>query len=207
MSPAAHPLWPPFDTGEASLPAAPAEWGRDGSPAGECAWPLCVVVGLGNSLLADEGIGVHAVRRLRERPPPGALVLEVGTDLFSAIPWLEKAPRVLAIDAMDAGREPGTIYQCGGGEVDMATVRTSLHELGFLATLEFVARNRRPEVHILGIQPATVGWSLELSPILRAALPGVVEAARAIVAAWARPPGPAVEPSWGQASVPRPCAV
>jgi len=146
-----------------------------------------LIVGLGNSLLRDDGIGVHAVRLLAANPPAGTLVLEVGTDIFSAVSWLESVPRVLAIDALDAGGPPGTIYRCHSSDIWNEQPMTSLHELGLLSVLEFIPRNRWPDIAVLGVQPDAIEFGLELSPVLHAALPAVVNAARAIVADWPSP--------------------
>jgi hydrogenase maturation protease len=153
------------------------------SPDGALA-PACLIVGLGNCLLCDDGIGVHAVRELTRQPPANALVVEVGTDVFSAVRWMEQAPRVLAIDAMDAGGEPGALYQCRAIEVGVERCQASLHELGLLAMLEFLPKNRQPEITVLGVQPAVIRYGLELSPVVQRVLPAVVGAARTIVAAW-----------------------
>jgi len=144
----------------------------------------CLVVGLGNCLLGDDGIGVHAVWQLSNQLPPGAFAIEVGTDVFSALTWIERVPRVLAIDALDAGGPPGTIYRGAPRDVKVRAMRTSLHELDFLAALEFVPPAKWPAISILGVQPALIHYGLDLSPALQAALPKVVEAARATVASW-----------------------
>jgi hydrogenase maturation protease len=148
--------------------------------------PACLIAGLGNCLLRDDGVGVQAAWQLMEQPPAGSLVLEVGTDVFGAAPWLERVPRVLAIDAMDAGGPPGTIYQCRAADVRTEPLRSSLHEMGLLAVLEFVPKARWPVISVLGVQPLVIDYGLELSAPVLAALPRVVEAARTIVARWNR---------------------
>lgn len=155
----------------------PRSAGRNVQPAG-------LIVGLGNSLLRDDGIGVHAVRRLASDPPPGVLVLEVGTDVFSAVSWLEQVPQVLAIDALDAGGAPGTIYRCRSGDIQTERAKASLHELSLLSILEFIPRDRWPEITVLGVQPSAIEFGLELSAVLEEALPGVVQAARNITSKW-----------------------
>ena len=144
----------------------------------------CLVVGLGNCLLRDDGIGVHAVRELA-RQHPEIPALEVGTDVFSAIGWLERARWVLAVDAMDAGGTPGTIYTCCGSDIAPPESPKSIHELGLLSVLEFIALHRRPKIAVLGVQPEIVDYGLELSPTLARALPAVVQAARALSGQWA----------------------
>ena len=90
--------------------------------------------------------------------------------------------RVLAIDAMDAAGAPGTLYSCSASQVAPPLLPKSLHELGLLAVLEFIPEHLRPEITILGVQPAVVDYGLELSPQVRLALPQIVEAAREIAA-------------------------
>ncbi len=146
--------------------------------------------------MRDDGVVVHAVRQLMADPPPGTQLLEVGTDVFGAISWLEGAGWVLAIDAMDAAGAPGTLYSCSASQVAPPLLPKSLHELGLLAVLEFIPEHLRPEITILGVQPAVVDYGLELSPQVELALPQIVEAAREIAAA--RRPRP------DNAAVPRP---
>jgi hydrogenase maturation protease len=69
-------------------------------------------------------------------------------------------------------------------------VRTSLHELGLLAVLEFLPQAHWPEISVLGVQPAVIDYGLELSAPLQEALPRVVAAARSIVARWRRVEAP-----------------
>ena len=145
-------------------------------------WEPYLVLGIGNCLLSDDGVGVHAARILEADPPGDTAVLAAETDLLSALPFLEHCVKVLVIDAMDAGQAPGTLYRCRGEDLTGAGQRHSLHEMGLREVLEFLDPSRRPEVHILGIQPGQIRLSLALSPAVAAALPRVVQAARQIVA-------------------------
>jgi hydrogenase maturation protease len=142
---------------------------------------LFVIVGIGNCLLTDDGVGVHAVRCLAKDPPPRTIVVDAGTDFLSVIPFLEQSRRVLAIDAMDVGGPPGTIYRCHGANLAAPVGPHSLHELGLQAMLEFLDPSRRPSIHVLGIQPASLDYGLALSPGVAAVLPAVVAAARGII--------------------------
>lgn len=141
-----------------------------------------LILGIGNSLLSDDGAGVHAARLLEADPPPDTVVLAAETDSLSTLPFLECCAKALVIDAMDAGRPPGTLYHCRSEDLAGAGRRHSLHELGLWEVLEFLDPNHRPEVHILGVQPGRIGLSLDLSPAVAAALPQVVQVARQIVA-------------------------
>ncbi len=140
-----------------------------------------LILGIGNCLMSDDGIGVHAARLLARNPPANTTVLDVGTDFLSSVPALESHRAVLVIDAMDAGGIPGTIYRCGASAFEAQTPGASLHELNLLSMLEFLEPDQRPEIHFLGVQPARVTYGLELSPLLAGALPLVAQKARGVV--------------------------
>ena len=109
-----------------------------------------LILGIGNCLLSDDGVGVHAARLLQAEPPPETTVLAVETDFLSALPFLERCAKALVIDAMDAGQPPGTLYHCRSEDLAESGQRHSLHGLGLLEALEFLDEGHRPEVHILG---------------------------------------------------------
>jgi len=146
--------------------------------------PRVLIVGLGNVLLRDDGVGVHAIRELRKNPLPGVVVAEVGTAVLHALHLFEWADRILAIDAMQAGGLPGSIYLLCAGSVAEQGFQTSLHELSLVSALKFIPREIIPEITILGIEPETIDFGLELTPTLLAALPAVVLEAENIVNQW-----------------------
>src|SRR5512136_871134 len=104
--------------------------------------PRILIAGLGNILLKDDGVGVHAVRELRQDPPSGALVVEVGTAVLDALHLFERGEAIVAIDAMRAGGFPGTIYSLGVKEIDEPGPKASLHELSLLGALRFLPDHR-----------------------------------------------------------------
>ncbi|MEN6549422.1 MAG: hydrogenase maturation protease [Armatimonadia bacterium] len=149
--------------------------------------PAILVAGLGNSLLQDDGIGVHAALAMQECNGPSLCCCEVGTAVLDALHLLEWADRVLAIDAMEAGGEPGSIYLIGDEGVAGGPIQASLHELSLKTALGFFAPEAKPEIVVLGVEPARIDYSLELSPELQRALPRVVAVARSIIAYWQDP--------------------
>jgi hydrogenase maturation protease len=146
--------------------------------------PRILVAGLGNLLLRDDGVGVHAVRALREKPLPRILCAEIGTAVLDSLHLLSWADKILAIDAMAAGGIPGSVYSFGVGDVAENGAPASLHEIGFLSALRFLPPAKGLEIQILGIEPETIGYGLELTPAVRQALPLVTRTAREIVARW-----------------------
>ena len=145
-----------------------------------------VILGVGNLLMSDDGIGPHAAQALALCPPPGVCVADVGTDFLSALSFLETARRVLVIDAVRAGGAPGTIYRLT--ESDMARQPTGSapsHSLNLLEARRLLSPDSPPiEISILGVEPAVIDYGMELSPAVAAALPQVLKMARDTAARW-----------------------
>src|SRR5690348_2390982 len=93
-----------------------------------------VVIGIGNSLLADDGAGVRAIRRLQaESPDPAIDFIDGGTLNFSLLPYLEDADSLIVIDAAELGTLPGMVRVFEGEAMDHAVAgsrRRSVHEAG-----------------------------------------------------------------------------
>lgn len=142
------------------------------------------MIGLGNLLLQDDGVGVHAAKELQKISSRRVVVADVGCAVLDALHLIEWADNILAIDAMQAGGEPGTIYSFTPGDVAEDAVQASLHELNLIAALRFVKRDTAPRIAILGVEPAVIGYSLDLSPEVQASLPRLVRAAVEIVDRW-----------------------
>ncbi len=139
---------------------------------------LVVVVGVGNTLFKDEGIGVHIIHELEKLGlPEGVKVFDGGTSGLSLIDLMKETPRVIFLDAAEMGRKPGTVMRFTPEEVKMASDGNfSLHEAGLpevflLASFLGVS----PDVIIFGIQPKEIGWGIGLSQELRREVPEIVK--------------------------------
>jgi len=147
--------------------------------------PRVLIAGLGNELLRDDGVGVHAARLLADDAGGDLRVVAVGTAVLDALHLFEWADRILAIDAMQAGALPGTIYRFGPRDVLQPLTAASLHELSLVAALRFLSPGCSPAaVTILGVEPAVIDYGLELSPPVSAALPRLVDVSRHMVRGW-----------------------
>ncbi len=153
------------------------------------------LLGLGNILLTDEGVGVWAVREVaaRFRLPETVEVVDGGTAGLDLLPWVENREYLLVVDAVQFQRPPGFIGWLTGEEVLAGGgTQASLHHLGLTEVLA-IARllERAPrEVLLLGVQPGSLEPGVGLSPCLQARLPEV--AARIVdrLTAWGcSPPG------------------
>jgi len=139
-----------------------------------------LVLGLGNLLLEDDGVGSAAVALLNERyvPPEGVRVFDGGTLGLSLLPYVEDAETVILVDAVKADKAPGEFVRLDGNDVGPAVAtRLSPHQVGVSDLLDGARwLGRYPErVVLLGLVPASMELSVELSPRLRPALAGLVE--------------------------------
>ena len=148
-----------------------------------------LIVGVGNPLARDEGVGIAAVARLRERPmPPGARLIDAGTDLLAALPEMARADRVVLVDAVRAGGPAGTIYRMTLDEVlDRARAEPawrSAHDLSVVSAVRLArdAGIALPPTVLFGVEPAEVALGEGLTPAVRAALGPLVEKVLAEVA-------------------------
>jgi hydrogenase maturation protease len=139
------------------------------------------VLGVGNVLLSDDGVGVHAIRRLEEvvRLPEEVQVLDGGTKGLDLLQYLEGVSHLLIVDAVEVDEPPGTLRRLAGEEVPAyLSLKMSPHEIG-LPDMLFAAQLRElypDEVVIWGVQPATMEVGLELSPPVASILDALVEA-------------------------------
>ena len=148
-----------------------------------------LVLGLGNVLLQDEGLGVRAVERLQERCalPPQVVALDGGTLGLDLLPHLGEATHLLMLDAVQADLAPGSLVRLEGDEIRIAMAhKMSLHQVGLEELLAVAAfQGSLPEERVLlGLEPASLDWGTELSPTVAAALDDLVAAATAQLDAW-----------------------
>jgi hydrogenase maturation protease len=137
-----------------------------------------LVLGLGNLLLGDEGVGVHAAQALMEECFDDAEIQDTGTAILDALPALERAKRVIVLDAMKGGGTPGTIYRIMMDQCMNNTCIGSLHGFDLRRVMTLAGRETPPEVLVLGVEPAVIEWSVDLSPTIKHALPILLDAVR-----------------------------
>ncbi|MBV8116165.1 MAG: HyaD/HybD family hydrogenase maturation endopeptidase [Silvibacterium sp.] len=150
--------------------------------------PEIAVLGLGNLMRTDDGVGVHAIRILLAsgRLPPGVEAIEGGTLGLDLLPRLEGPTHLLAIDAVDFGAPPGALSRFAGQELLNLPAGKSVHLLGFsdlLNALYLLGRAPR-EVVLLGVQPESTGWSVTLSHPVAAVLDDLLATALAEIHGW-----------------------
>jgi hydrogenase maturation protease len=144
-----------------------------------------LVVGVGNLLLRDDGVGIHAIHALQADPPPGVTLLDAGTAILHALPFVAAAGRVLVIDAARGGKPPGSIYLFEGVAGVPEDGLSSLHALGLREAMRVLdPETPMPPVTVVGVEPENMDYGMELTVDVAAALPRVVGLVRRLVAEW-----------------------
>lgn len=139
-----------------------------------------LVLGLGNTIMSDDGLGPAVIALLQQHHellPDGVTLLDGGTLGLDLLPRLEGVARLIVIDALETGQAAGTPVRLTGDDVPLALeTKLSPHQMG-LKDLLAVARlldHLPQEIVLIGAQPACIELSTELSPELSACLPELV---------------------------------
>jgi hydrogenase maturation protease len=146
-----------------------------------------IVLGLGNTLNRDEGLGVHALKALEteltalysDEEIPVEL-LDGGTLGLNLLPLVEESSHLLILDATSAGKPPGTLIELKQDEIPIYRgIKMSDHQITFQEVLGLALfRDKFPKnLHLIGIQPYDTSIGIELSPTVTAIIPQVVERA------------------------------
>ena len=139
-----------------------------------------VVLGVGNELFRDEGVGVHAARILQTRLSSSDSDVEVVDGDTSPDIWslIDGADKLIIVDAVRGGCEPGTIYRFTPQQIvaDRGLI-TSVHQMGILENLSLMelVGGKPEETVIIGVEPAELEPGLELSAKLQERLPKIIQ--------------------------------
>jgi len=148
------------------------------------------VIGVGNVLLRDEGVGVHAVRALAQEPPDGGVLLvDGGTDPWAALSSAQDCRALVVLDAVAGGRAAGEFHSLALDEVDVGSTAMSVHGLTLFHLLHYerLLGNAFEEVRVVGMEPEAVEPGMELSEPCLQRLPAFVDLVRAeLLGMWRR---------------------
>lgn len=123
-----------------------------------------LILGIGNNLLSDEGVGIHVIRYLEERhaDTPDVSYLDGGTLSFTLAEPIAQHPNLIVVDAARLGESPGTVRCLVGDDMDryLKGNRSSVHEVGLVDLFDISRLSGTfPENRALvGIEPASLGW-------------------------------------------------
>jgi hydrogenase maturation protease len=137
------------------------------------------VVGVGNLLFSDEGVGIHVVKKLMGMAlPPEVEVVDGGVRGLGLMGTLIGADRLIVIDAVRAGEAPGSIYRFGIQDLSKYPERykMSVHEIGIVEVLHLSRLlGRTPKTTIIGVEPKSLEMGMDLSPEIHARVPRIIE--------------------------------
>lgn len=143
-----------------------------------------LVLGVGNMLLTDDGVGVFAAQALqKENWPDNVTVMEAGTFTHDVFYLFEGYDAVLVLDIVHCGGAPGTVYRLNEADlVQNEKQRLSLHDIDLIDSLNMaeMLHKKRPNLLVLGMEPADFNtWNIGLSPAVQDRFDAFLTAARA----------------------------
>ena len=140
-----------------------------------------LIVGVGNILLSDEGVGVAVIRELaKENLPPGTKLVDAGCAFSDVLCGLDDVQKVIVIDAVRGGGAPGTIYKFDAKLLEKKQpfhfCATSLHQIGLRESLAIAKLSgaRIPPITIIGVEPQNIEPGTELSDTVKKKIPEIV---------------------------------
>ena len=152
-----------------------------------------LMLGIGNTLLSDEGVGVRMLGWLQTQYPglAGIDYLDGGTLSFTLAPYIEEADNLIVVDAAELHATPGTVEVFTGTAMDRFAGKTkrSVHEvsLGDLLAIAHLTGSVPAQRALVAIQPQDVDWGDDLSEPVSQALPLAASHILGLLAAWNMP--------------------
>lgn len=148
--------------------------------------PRTAVMGAGNLLMSDDGVGVHVVQVLRTRKglPGDVMLIDAGTAALDVLQLLDGIDRLIIIDAVKGGGPPGTVYQFSPEDIsEEPSPKLSLHQISLFQALN---TNRMlgasmPGIIVVGVEPKTISPGTSLSAEVAVAVEKVVETVIALL--------------------------
>ena len=138
-----------------------------------------LIIGIGNMLCRDEGVGVHVIEEMQDMELPGHIeLLDIGTSTPDVITHFEGVKKLVVIDALKAGSPPGTIYRYKLEDLlNNEEGLISLREIGLMETLgEAKKMGKEIDTVIIGVEPKVLDWGVELSEEVKKQIPAIIEA-------------------------------
>ncbi|MCG8565309.1 MAG: HyaD/HybD family hydrogenase maturation endopeptidase [Desulfobacterales bacterium] len=143
-----------------------------------------LILGVGNTLLMDEGIGVHAIRKFWDEKEnwddTQVDFVDGGTFTQDIFYLFENYENILVLDVVRAGHPPGSLYRLAEEDLRKDEKQMlSLHDIDLLDSLGMAQmRGHRPHLQVVGIEPKKIDWGMEMTPVLQDALPAFMALAR-----------------------------
>ncbi|MDQ7039255.1 MAG: HyaD/HybD family hydrogenase maturation endopeptidase [Aquificota bacterium] len=148
-----------------------------------------VILGVGNILLSDEGVGVKVLEKLKEEFlfPENVALIDGGTLGIGLVPYLEDVDRLVIVDAVSGGGHPGEVYKLEGELArTVFNSRVSAHDINLqevLGVLDFIGKSPR-DVVLIGVEPKVLEPGCDLSPEVESGLRLVIDEIIDLLETW-----------------------
>lgn len=149
-----------------------------------------LILGIGNTLLTDEGAGIHALDQLQSLYPdiPNLTFLDGGTLSFTLATWIEDSTNLIVFDAAELHQVAGTVQTFVGDAMDdfLGSSKRSAHEVGLLDLIDIARLTEHlPENRaLIGIQPEYMGWGMQPTEAVQEALRPAADEAMKLINSW-----------------------
>ena len=137
-----------------------------------------LILGIGNLLLRDEGVGIHTVTEMMKMDlPEDVEVVDGATAGFDILSLADSVDRLIIVDALKGGGTPGTIYRLPPEDIARYEHSSlSLHQVDLMQMLDMCALiGTKPSTVIVGVEPESIDFSMELSSSVKARIPEIIE--------------------------------
>jgi hydrogenase maturation protease len=143
-------------------------------------YPTVLVLGIGNLVMSDDGIGVKVAQHLQRKYcfPENVEIMDGGTLGLDLLPKLEGIDYLIVVDAVETGQKPGTCVRLVGEELPIALeTKVSPHQMGLkdLLSVAQLLGHSPGEMVLIGVQPGSIEMDTELTPEVDAVLQVIID--------------------------------
>lgn len=137
-----------------------------------------LILGVGNTIQMDDGIGVHVIEEMSKNPiPQNAELFDGGTLGYDLLGAIEGRKKIIVIDAVKGQQSPGTLYKFSPEDVPSDNNYDSLHQLGIIEAIRLAGlQNKAPDqTVIIGVEPEIIDWGLSLTDTVKKKIPRIID--------------------------------
>ena len=155
-----------------------------------------LILGIGNTLLCDEGVGIHALNLFQLCHPdlPNLTCIDGGTLSFTLAAYIEDCDKLIVLDAAELKAPAGTVKTMAGRNMDafLGAARRSPHEVSLLDLFDIARLTESLPANrsLVGIQPGHIGWGMSPTEPVERALPAAVNEVIDLLGQWGQLPAP-----------------
>lgn len=149
-----------------------------------------LILGIGNTLLSDEGAGIHALSLIQSEyaETPDITFLDGGTLSFTLAAWIEACDSLIVFDAAELNSPAGTVKTYTGADMDtyLGAAKRSAHEVGLMDLMDIarITDHLPTNRALIGIQPEYMDWGMQPTVVVQQALPIAVKHAVDLIQTW-----------------------